>query len=448
MNVLSLTLTLFFVCFVTPAFAAGCNTQENITGAPNLFPVDTSDPVFVARVPNGELYTVGTVGKDFTYLLHVYGNNGYDFGYAAGQLLGPQMNATLSTAWAYFVDQIEGVINGTGHRYNIPQYWIDKIATLGLEAALDLQNDLSAPFMDNQIFAEMRGISDATGLSYDMIRRIHLIGEITRGSCSLYGAWGNATANGHVLQLRALDWDTHAGLQNNPLVTFYHPLNPSMGYPFANVGWAGWIGTLTGMSSKKIGMSEIGVSFPNYPPYFGDETFEGIPFVFLERELMQYATSVYDAMDRIEKANRTCQLMLGVADANAQTARLVQYSHSEVNFYDDTNLEPLAWWHPRIPDVVYAGMDWFCPFYQHSMANQLQLYHGKLTPEISIFNVTAAVMTGDLHAAVYDLTEGLLFVGNHAPLAANGSDVGLKAYERQWVRLNASYLFDKPFGTN
>lgn len=427
------------------ALAADCNTKANITGPPNNHPVDTSAPVFVARVPNGELYTVGTKGHDFTFLLHVYGNNGYDFGYAAGQLLKTEVTHVLTNAWQYFVKQIEEQVAGIAQHYNISAAVIELIADVGLEAALDIQNDESQPFVDPEIYAEMHGLADATGLDFDMIRRIHLIGEITRGGCSLYGAWGNATLNGNVLQLRALDWDTHAGLQDYPLVTIYHPLNSKLGYPFANVGWAGWIATLTGMSSNRIGISEIGISFPNYPPYFGDETYVGIPFVFLERKIVQYGRSVYEAMDIINDANRTCRLMLGVADANAQTARLVQYSHSEVNFYSDTNLEPDAWWHPRIPDVVYAGMDWFCPFYQHAMSQQLKLYHGKLTPELSILNVTAAVMTGDLHLAVMDLTAGLLYVANHAPSWENTTQFK-KGYQRQFFRLNVTELFKKPYG--
>ena len=119
----------------------------------------------------------------------------------------------------------------------------------------------------------------------------------------------------------------------------------------------------------------------------------------------------------------------------------MQYSHSEVNFYNDTDLEPLAWWHPRIENTVYAGMDWFCPFYQHSLYNQLSLYHGTLTPELSVMNVTAAVMTGDLHAAVYDLTDGLMFVANHAPSWVK--DPQQKAYQRPFVRFNMSQLFAK-----
>lgn len=424
--------------------AADCNTKSNQTYPQNNNPIYTDAPQFVRSVPNGELYTVGIPGDNQIHVLHLYGNNGYDWGYAAGQLLGWEMNQTLSGAWNYFVTQIMQQVNGVAKKYNIPQWLEQLIIDKGLEAVLDWQHEESKKFVDPQVYAEMRGIADASGISYDMIRRIHLIGEVTRGQCSLYGAWGDQTLGAKTLQLRALDWDTGAGLQNFPVVTVYHPMTPSLGVAFANVGWAGWIGTLTGMSSNRLGVSEIGVSYPNFPPLFGNESFIGIPFIFLERQIIQYGTSVFDAMNIISNATRTCDLILGVADGNAKTARMVQYSHSIVRFFDDQTLEPQAWWHPRINNTVYSGMDWFCPFYQHSLANQLTYARGILTPELSIQNVTAVVGTGDLHAAVYDLTDLQLFVGNAR--SANATSGGFRAYERAFVKIDLKSEFVKMYG--
>ena len=57
-------------------------------------------------------------------------------------------------------------------------------------------------------YEEMRGMADGSGSDYKLIRRVHLIGELTKGSCSMYGAWNEATEGGKTLQMRALDWDT------------------------------------------------------------------------------------------------------------------------------------------------------------------------------------------------------------------------------------------------
>ena len=51
---------------------------------------------------------------------------------------------------------------------------------------------------------EIQGLADATGLPVTKIRRVMWIPELTRGSCSMFGAWGNATKSrdGKLLQLR------------------------------------------------------------------------------------------------------------------------------------------------------------------------------------------------------------------------------------------------------
>ena len=52
----------------------------------------------------------------------------------------------------------------------------------------------------------MRGIADASGVPFQLFKRIHMIGQLTKGACSMFGAWGKATTNGQTVQLRALDW--------------------------------------------------------------------------------------------------------------------------------------------------------------------------------------------------------------------------------------------------
>lgn len=42
-------------------------------------------------------------------------------------------------------------------------------------------------------------MADASGADFKMIRRIHMIGELTKGSCSMLGAWGKATKDGKTI---------------------------------------------------------------------------------------------------------------------------------------------------------------------------------------------------------------------------------------------------------
>ncbi len=78
----------------------------------------------------------------------------------------------------------------------------------------------------------------------------------------MFGANSSATPDGGLLQLRALDWNVDgvygystirlvlytslAGpFRNYPQITVYHP-NTGNGHAFANIGWTGWIGSITG----------------------------------------------------------------------------------------------------------------------------------------------------------------------------------------------------------
>ena len=180
-------------------------------------------------------------------------------------------------------------------------------------------------------------------------RRIHY---------NIAGAWGSATADNKFLQLRALDWNVDGPFKDFPQITVYHSTNASEGHGFANVGWTGWLGSITGFSEKKVGVSEIGVAFPDAT--FGNESTHGIPFTFILRDILQFDGSLTKAMSRISTANRTCDLILGVGDGNLPVGeapfRGVQYSHDVANFFVDTDMQPVNdTWHPRIQDMVYYG---------------------------------------------------------------------------------------------
>lgn len=73
---------------------------------------------------------------------------------------------------------------------------------------------------------------------------------------------------------------------------------------------------------------------------------------------------------------------------------------------------PVEDWHPRMQDVVYYGMDWLCPTYNLVLHTQLQKHYGSITPEATIQDIVPIVQTGNLHVAVYDLTNMVLHVAN------------------------------------
>ena len=150
--------------------------NDSSTGKPNLNPIDDSPPRLISKTDNGTLYQIGS-GEDQIWLIHVYGNTGYDYGYAYGTLLREQITKMIPRAWAYFEKQITDDIKFL----RLPEWFADIIADKGLSFALDLQNDLVKKYMDKEVYNEIQGISDASKVDYKMLVRLHMIGEITKG---------------------------------------------------------------------------------------------------------------------------------------------------------------------------------------------------------------------------------------------------------------------------
>jgi isopenicillin-N N-acyltransferase-like protein len=422
------------------AHAAYCNGAPGPSAHVNAYPVadGLASMVLLNTVPNGRAYRAGPPGFEFT-VLSLYGS-AYEKGFAHGSLVTADVRAMVNTTWAYMMGQFEGALSF------LPPWLAAIVADVGLEVALDVFVNLTTPFTGSYIYDELHGIADGAGVDFNTIARIHLIGELTQGDCSMVGAFGSATAGGKTLGMRALDWDTDGPFKHFPAVILYNPSGPEDGHAFANVGFLGWIGALTGMSLN-LGINEIGVSYPD-STYFGangsDPYAVGTPFVFLLRDMMQFDASYLDSVKRIETSNRTCDLILGVTDGVANTSRAFAYSTAEAFVFDSTTLQPwnaTGTWHPRIPDVVYYGMDWLCPGYTVPLAKELQALHGSLSPENIVANVPALVQTGDLHVAVYDLTDRALFVSFMAPDPAT---VPQLAYDRAYTRLDLRTLFAMP----
>jgi len=117
----------------------------------------------------------------------------------------------------------------------------------------------------------------------------------------------------------------------------------------------------------------------------------------------------------------------------------MQYSYSVVNVMDDLNMRPVnSTWHFRVPEAVYFGMDYECPAFSFMLGTQLKANWGTLTIESAIRDVVAVEGSGDVHAAVYDLTSNQLAVSFAAPHGVGGCE---EAYCRQYTMFDTKTLF-------
>lgn len=137
----------------------------------------------------------------------------------------------------------------------IPKWMKSKLSSDVIGLALDMTYYATKLYTNKKYYQEIKGIADGSGTSFKTIRRVHMIGEFTKGTCSMFGAWGNATVGGKTIQLRTLDWDFVGPFRKYPLIVVYHPSSPKDGNDWVNVGFMGWVGVISGMNNHKMAVS-------------------------------------------------------------------------------------------------------------------------------------------------------------------------------------------------
>jgi len=429
---------------------AYCHGSPKPDAQPNLHPISQPDPLLITTTKNGALYQVVIDDLDVP-LVHVWGTP-YEKGYAQGTLLSKRLHTCTKAYYQYILESMAGPLNETG----LPWSVIEQIEGAALNISLDIVTAKTKPYSGEWYDEELRGMADASGVDHDLLRRFQMFGELTGGSCSMFGAWDDALAGGHgLLTMRALDWIVEPGspFKDCPLMTVYHADdNPTKSTPplskpeqtFISIGFIGWVGSITGVSANQLSIHEIGVSYPDES--FGERNTYGIPFNYVLRDILQFDTNRLDGLSRLASSRRTTNLILGVGDGKDRRFNSVAYSETQCGIMDDTNMRPVADWHPAIPSTVYHAMDWLCPSFNSVMAAQLKARWGNLTAANAISDILPIVQTGDLHSYVADLTDMQLFVSFHAP--SDSQSKYQQAYDRQWAQFDLKTLFDTPKPTN
>lgn len=262
-----------------------------------------------------------------------------------------------------------------------------------------------------------------------------LFPELIKASCSMFGAWGKATAqtDQSLVQLRALDWTTDGPFQQFPVILVYHP-EKGDGHAFAAMSWAGLVGTITGYSSAKVGISE-----KVWAAYSELQNIVGYPWHFMLQDILQYDIDTDQALSRIATANRTCAIWIGIGDYYNMEFKAVQYSYETVNIFNPRNF-PVYENHDRFDDLVFVDKH-VQPSHDPCLNNLLHDYYGKIDTQNTLQYITSQLQTGDMHIAIYDFEHDLMTVSNASPANAQGKCT--PAYDRPFIQLNMTALFNQ-----
>ena len=324
-------------------------------------------------------------------LLYLHGSP-YEIGYQHGQAAKDRIQK--------FVQNLHNVMQVM----SIPQEFVDNAYT-------ELE-----PFIPERYKEEMQGLAEGAGISIEDVHRLHAIPDLSEYHCTFFAAWGSATKDHQLLQIRALDYEMDAHFQEYPAILI---IKPDEGVPHAVIGWTGFIGAVSGMNAQGIAVSEIG---DNYGPEH--ETLAGEPMPFLLRDVLWDAKSLDEAVNMIKNAHRTSSFLYCVGDAKIPDARAFKTAKDFCEVYTDASL-------PQKPlkNVVYFSMG-----VGHEYNQRVYQF---LKQRLGQLDVDAAkqlmhdVGTGNLHAVVYHPSTGDVWVANAGP-APNPEP----AYNREYVHVN------------
>ena len=187
---------------------------------------------------------------------------------------------------------------------------------------LDQAWQQAQPFIPPAYLEELRGVADGSGVPLRELYRLHAIPDRTY-SCSSLAAWGRATSDGRLIHVRNLDWNIDAGIQRFAVVFVVRPRGK---HAFVNVGWAGFIGVLSGVNDAQLSVGQIGAETT-------DATFRGEPMAFVMRDVLEEADDVEQAASIVVGARRTVGVNYVFADAKARRAIALETTHRRARLF-------------------------------------------------------------------------------------------------------------------
>jgi hypothetical protein len=270
-----------------------------------------------------------------------------------------------------------------------------------------------SPHIPERHKVETRALATSLGQDLALMEVINVFPELFH--CSGFAVFGKATKDGTLYHGRVLDYMTAIGLQD-AATTFI--VAPEGQHPFANVGYAGFIGSVSGMNASKISLGEMGGR--------GEGKWDGVPMATLMRRALEECDTLDEVIALWKDNPRTCEYYYVFADGNNRTAVGVAATPEKLDLvYPGQSHELLG---EGIEDCVVL-----------SAGSRLELLRKRVREGYGKFDTPSSIdlmdrpvaMESNLHNVLFVPEKGLLYVANasHKEPAANQPYVELNLAE-------------------
>lgn len=261
---------------------------------------------------------------------------------------------------------------------------------------------------------ETRALAASLGLDPRLVETLNVFPELFH--CSGFAVFGKATTDGKLYHGRVLDYMTTIGLQD-AATTFIVAVDGKI--PFANVGYAGFIGSVSGMNSKQISLGEMGGR--------GEGQWDGVPMATLMRRALEECSTLEDVKQLWKTSPRTCEYYYVFADGKTCDAVGVSATPDAIEFIAPGET------HERLGEGIPDAVVLSAGERLKTLRARVQERYGEIDVSVAQWLMSRPVaMRSNLHNVLFVPQDGLLFVAN--------ADHKHSAAERPYVRLDLRAL--------
>jgi len=353
----------------------------------------------------GQRRVVATAGEgrleemDGTYILFLKGTP---------EEMGRQHGTLMRKQVRHLVDRIlYGV--GVGSSFAKKRWFFGEIE----EAQARLQ-----PHIDPRYLQEMDALAQAAGLEKEEVRLANFFPELFH--CSGFALFGEATEGGRMFHGRILDYLKGVGLEQNAVVMVFQP---EKGNAWVNIGYAGFVGSVTAMNEKHVAIGEMGGR--------GEGHWDGKPMAQLMREVMERANTIDEALDIMRRGPRTCEYYYVISDAKTKRAAGIAATPDKF----ETIWPGQA--HPQLPHAIKDAVLMSAGDRYEKLVERVKAKYGHIDSAAARELMTRPVcMKSNIHSVLFEPDTLDFWVAN-----ADGKNV---ASHTRYTRYNLGELLKGP----
>ncbi|RXJ52366.1 C45 family autoproteolytic acyltransferase/hydolase [Gelidibacter gilvus] len=319
----------FFISSLLFLVLSSCGVKKSLNTLPDVSGYNANIPERTKI--NDSTFFVGnnflTKNKQGLWELYVEGDP-LERGLISGRL----SEELIYKQEAVFLNKIESLVPSEGQQKFLRKF-------------LSWYNRKMYKHVPEEFQSELYGISRYMSDDYDAIatpylRALYLHGahdiahalkDLALVGCTSFAAWDEKTEDGGLLIGRNFDFYAGDDFAENKVVSF---INPDEGYKFMSISWSGFIGVVSGMNEKGLtvtinaGKSKI--------PWIAKT-----PISILTREILQYASTIEEAIAIAKKREVFVSEAIMVSSAKDRKAVLIEVSPKDFGVYDVDNSDEL-----------------------------------------------------------------------------------------------------------